>query len=330
MDGSSGLIIAFLVVAWAAYFVPLVLRRYDEVSKNESVDAGANRKTLASVDSRASRPVAPSVPNAHVETEAPRPRITRQAEIIAARRRRNTLLTLVASLAAVVGVAAAGIITWWWVAAPVFLIAAWLVACRLMVRNERGMGKVRLPKLNFNFAAQSHEDSYDEELTEEIHLNGAEPQVSRVASMWDVAKAKVSSVRSTAGRVATKSAPIATGVDTEATIVVTDQLEEYDPDTRHVMEKDVPLGADALDEQLQIAVPSVATVSGDTLWDPLPVTVPTYVTKPRAGRTVRTIDFSQPGTWTSGHIEGEQTELPGVSGTRGDEADGTHRKAVGH
>ncbi len=38
-----------------------------------------------------------------------------------------------------------------------------------------------------------------------------------------------------------------------------------------------------------------------TLWDPLPMTLPTYVTKPKARRTVRTIDLGEPGTWTSGH-----------------------------
>lgn len=40
--------------------------------------------------------------------------------------------------------------------------------------------------------------------------------------------------------------------------------------------------------------------SGSSLWDPLPVTLPTYVTKPRAQRTVRTIDLSQPGVHSSG------------------------------
>lgn len=40
--------------------------------------------------------------------------------------------------------------------------------------------------------------------------------------------------------------------------------------------------------------------AGGTLWDPLPVTLPTYVTKPKAQRTVRTIDLGEPGTWTSG------------------------------
>ncbi len=45
---------------------------------------------------------------------------------------------------------------------------------------------------------------------------------------------------------------------------------------------------------------AIPTEDGGTLWDPLPVTLPTYVTKPRAKRTVRTIDLGEPGTWTSG------------------------------
>jgi hypothetical protein len=42
------------------------------------------------------------------------------------------------------------------------------------------------------------------------------------------------------------------------------------------------------------------TEDGGSLWDPLPVTLPTYVTKPKARRTVRTIDLNEPHTWTSG------------------------------
>ena len=37
-----------------------------------------------------------------------------------------------------------------------------------------------------------------------------------------------------------------------------------------------------------------------SLWDPLPVTLPTYVTKPRASRSVRTIDLSSPDVSSSG------------------------------
>ena len=39
-----------------------------------------------------------------------------------------------------------------------------------------------------------------------------------------------------------------------------------------------------------------------TLWDPVPVTLPTYVTKPAATRrTVRTIALDDSGVWTSGN-----------------------------
>ncbi len=43
-------------------------------------------------------------------------------------------------------------------------------------------------------------------------------------------------------------------------------------------------------------------------WDPMPVTLPTYVTKPVATRTVRTIDLGEPGAWTSGRTT-ESAEL---------------------
>ena len=53
-----------------------------------------------------------------------------------------------------------------------------------------------------------------------------------------------------------------------------------------------------------MATPSAST-AGDvaaktgTLWDPIPITMPTYVSKPLAPRTVRTIDLSGPGTPSS-------------------------------
>ncbi|GAA3515415.1 hypothetical protein GCM10022234_08050 [Aeromicrobium panaciterrae] len=244
MGSSSGLIIAFVVLVWAAYFVPLALRRYDEATKNASVESTGflsrviNRPTSAE----------PEVEDVVVEPAAAAPatpKITSKAARVAAARRRRTLLTLLA-LAVVVGVVAGiGTIPLYSIAGPTALIVAWLVACRIQVRSELG--------------------------------------ISRSARQ--------------------------AVVDTEDTIIVSGQLEDIDPGRKHVME-DIPLEANALDDQIVIAVPSVAT-TGEALWDPLPVTLPTYVTKPRAGRTVRTIDFGAAGAWTSGHIEGEDVELPG-------------------
>jgi len=53
-------------------------------------------------------------------------------------------------------------------------------------------------------------------------------------------------------------------------------------------------------EEHVVAV-SIQTAEGESLWDPLPVTLPTYVDKPVAKRTIRTIELSDPGLFSSGH-----------------------------
>ena len=50
----------------------------------------------------------------------------------------------------------------------------------------------------------------------------------------------------------------------------------------------------------------MAAVVDPALWDPVPVTLPTYVGKPAATRrTVRTIDLEGTGVWTSGRTESD-------------------------
>jgi hypothetical protein len=261
------LIVAFVVAIWAAYFVPLVLRRYDEASTSSSLEDLSPLSRVITPPTATSDKVetpepTPAVDEPTSETDAdtalpPRPRVSGSAARRAARRRRRTLLTLLAATAIVGGLVGLRVVPIWSVAIPVGLVLAWLVACRVQVRHERG----------------------------------------------------ISSTKKRSPKAAKKSA--ADAADDEATVIVSGQPEEVNPSRRHVMES-TPLEVDALDEQLVIAAPSVAT-SGELVWDPLPVTVPTYVTKPRAGRTVRTIDFAQPGAWTSGHVEGEDVELPGAT-----------------
>ncbi|UDY24107.1 hypothetical protein [Nocardioides sp. Kera G14] len=57
--------------------------------------------------------------------------------ISAARRRRRVLGVLIFLFAATAATAAGQVISWAWLAVPAAVIVAWLVACRLMVRNER-------------------------------------------------------------------------------------------------------------------------------------------------------------------------------------------------
>lgn len=322
MEGSSGLIVAFVVALWAAYFVPLVLRRYDEAAKNSSLDNDGptrrvvqpRRVSVAGEEREVVRPVVPKpTPKAAEPATATSPRVdrtspavdaqpvrvTRESARTAARRRRNVLLTLVAVLAVLAGVTVARLVPVWTPAIGVGLILAWLVLCRVMVRQERGIAR-RAGRGSAILRASGR----------------------RVAGLPG---ALVRGFGWATGSVRTRTAPGGSAADEEMTVVVSDQIEDHDPSRRNVMETDAPLAADALDEQLQIAVPSVSAHTGEPVWDPLPITVPTYVSKPRAGRTVRTIEFGQPGAWTSGHVEGEQTELP-----VGEDESGPDQHAVGH
>ena len=51
---------------------------------------------------------------------------------------------------------------------------------------------------------------------------------------------------------------------------------------------------------------STPAIVDPSLWDPMPVTLPTYVSKPAAERrSVRTIDLDSTGVWTSGRTESD-------------------------
>lgn len=73
---------------------------------------------------------------------------------------------------------------------------------------------------------------------------------------------------------------------------------------------------------------AVPTEDGGSLWDPLPMTLPTYVDKPAARRTVRTIDLTEPGTWTSGRSE-EDSKLVAEAATQESPEDVEPQQAVG-
>ncbi|HWU23584.1 MAG TPA: hypothetical protein VN088_18745 [Nocardioides sp.] len=51
-------------------------------------------------------------------------------------------------------------------------------------------------------------------------------------------------------------------------------------------------------------IPAVGPASAST-WEPVPVTLPTYVDKAAAARTVRTIDLDSTGVWSSGRNAGD-------------------------
>jgi hypothetical protein len=64
-------------------------------------------------------------------------------------------------------------------------------------------------------------------------------------------------------------------------------------------------------------------------WDPVPVTLPTYVDKAAAGRTVRTIDLDSTGVWSSGRNAADSALAREADQQRADEADAEQRRVSG-
>ena len=54
------------------------------------------------------------------------------------------------------------------------------------------------------------------------------------------------------------------------------------------------------------ADPGFYDAVAERVWDPVPVPLPTYVLAPRAPRSVRVIDLTKPGAWTSGHLTDDE------------------------
>ena len=74
-----------------------------------------------------------------------------------------------------------------------------------------------------------------------------------------------------------------------------------------VEEVEEPAVADPVEESWDdTPTGQTPAIADPSLWDPMPVTLPTYVGKPAAERrTVRTIDLDSTGVWTSGRTEAD-------------------------
>jgi len=261
----TGVIYGAIVVVWAAYLVPLALRRHDEASRSRSIARfssamrvlarrGAHVNTAVPASARVvvtprreeSRLIAPEP-----APESPRvlvtPRPSRAAERAAAARRRRVLSVLVA-LTTVVGlVSLVGVVPWWSFAFPAVLALAFLVVARRSVR----------------------------------HANEA---------YWVAAAAVPEQSSSVVVRRSAARVDASHRTDNEPTVTLTAAERRQ---------------AAAMTAEEHVVAVSLKTPDGGSLWDPVPVTLPTYVSAPVAKRTFRTIDLGEFGTWSSGHSEAD-------------------------
>jgi hypothetical protein len=79
------------------------------------------------------------------------------------------------------------------------------------------------------------------------------------------------------------------------------------------------------------AIPAKITTEGakpGVLWDPIPITMPTYVSKPLAPRTVRTIDLSGPGVTSSARQQHPVTADTPIEKSRFDAGDDDARQVA--
>ncbi|MEJ7630570.1 MAG: hypothetical protein WKF54_13355 [Nocardioidaceae bacterium] len=277
----TGVIYGAIVVVWAAYLVPLALRRHDEASRSRSI---ARFSSAMRVLARRGATVSSAVPaTARVVVTPPRgesrvivqnpvaehhrapdtPRPDRATGRAAAARRRRVLSVLCGITLAVTLVAVLGLVPLWSVALPAVGVVAFLVIARRSVRQA-----------NEAFWA----------------LAAAAPEESRSVVVRRAA-ARVDASRETArGRNAGNDEP---------TVALT------------AVEQELSDARTAKNEH--VAAVTLQTADGGSLWDPLPVTLPTYVGAPVAKRTFRTIDLNETGTWSSGHDESDTQAAPAAA-----------------
>ena len=198
----SSLIFVAVAVAWAVYLVPKALEHHDESLRSRTVATFSHTmRVLARRDAASSRTTAlvagaPAVPAVEVpEVREVRPSAPQTNKVrSAARRRRRVLLTILLLNVGVAVAAGLGHLAWTFQAAPVALLVAWLVACRLMVRRERSVR--RAVPLHPVVTVVADEVRYDPEPLEAsaVHLSAdhldedtqSVPVVAaQIAGSWD-------------------------------------------------------------------------------------------------------------------------------------------------
>ena len=102
-----------------------------------------------------------------------------------------------------------------------------------------------------------------------------------------------------------------------------------------IEEVEEPVAADPVEDPWDdTPTGQTPAIADPSLWDPMPVTLPTYVGKPAAERrTVRTIDLDSTGVWTSGRTEADSQIAreadDAARSARAGRKDGNGRRAVG-
>ncbi|MFE2229513.1 divisome protein SepX/GlpR [Streptomyces kronopolitis] len=297
---SSGLIYAVIVGAWAAYLVPMWLRRQDELNEARpterfstairllsgraamqrrydkerggypSDDAGDEVDPDAPADEADARPFgdpapadAPEAPRTRVQAAAPRPSAaerTKRAKVLARRRRTTTLLFLAFTVGAVVA-AVGGMPFLWAPALPALLLTAYIVYLRTQERRR------------FTFTMDQRKA---EAAAQRLREGRRRPHQAADQPPTDDHPADA---RTDTPDAAPEPPRPATPVHTAGRRALVEETDH----------------AEWVDQQRERERPRPAAGS----WEPVPVPLPTYVTAPVAPRATSHVDLDAEDAWSS-------------------------------
>ncbi|TDC30048.1 hypothetical protein [Kribbella albertanoniae] len=207
--GTTGLIYVAIVAAWAAYLVPMMLKRNDEARRRSAVPSTADARVLSRDPSTTRYVVRPPGSTDTAATDAadtleaaddlspPKRYVPNRARRVAAMRRRRVLSILTLSLLSVTALAGLGMLLWWTVAIPAGLIVGFVVLTRVQLRRQARDRARRAAERRTRM--QAHHDrgpagkpapSPDDELTIEVKLPAdpvpvVEKPAASTEGLWD-------------------------------------------------------------------------------------------------------------------------------------------------
>jgi hypothetical protein len=280
--GLTGVIYALVVLAWAAYLLPQALRRHDEAARKHSIERFSSAmRVLARRGSANSDRMVVTPPRSldRVLTPSLKSPVSSKPAADRPRPSRAALQAAAARRRRVLVVLVAVLLAT--AAVAVFgLIPLWSPAIPVALV----VAFLTLARRQVRRASEAYWDEVAEAQPEPSNV------ITRPATRVDASHGVANGVATSSGTAAA-AAPSGGDADDEPTVTLS-------PEDLEVA---------------RVGIGVAATADGGSLWDPLPVTLPTYVDKPLAKRSYRTVDLGEPGTWSSGHSDRESATAASVA-----------------
>jgi hypothetical protein len=336
------LIYAALVAVWMAYLIPMGIRRYREVSAQGSIESFSSTMLALGRRPSASTAPGGTPPGRTIAARPAQPEpaasgvLDRPSARQAAARRRRTLLVLL-GLVVVTGVLVVlTSLLWPAVLVPIALVVAFLVVCHIQVARleeaawRRAAEEAKRTAVSTRSAAPV---SFGGDEEDTLVISG--PAAARLASvLTEVAPSSTrpaAVIHGATAASAPQAQPVTPAEHGAQPVSRTPQpaavaaANGSSPAPAVAMQPAAslesapapqPVAASIATDHVASPASRVGSVNGahpapapleqpaaPATWDLRPATLPTYITKSRAPHTVRSVDRTGSGTWSSGRTD---------------------------